>query len=141
MRKCILLALIAVACSRAPGPGGSLTGAPSPRQAAAEFMNAVKAGDLQALSAVWGTEQGPARDQLERTDLEQRLVILLGCYRHDNFSLGNERTGSGGERVIEVQIVRGNRSKTAAFQMVRGPSDRWYVRDADFNAVQEFCAG
>lgn len=141
MRKWILLALAVVACSRAPGPGGSLTGAPTPRQAAAEFMNAVKAGDLQAMSAVWGTAQGPARDQLDREDLDRRLVILLGCYRHDNFALGDERAAPNGERVVAVQIVRGDRSKTANFQLVRGPSDRWYVRDADFEAVQEFCAG
>lgn len=139
MRKWIVLLVVAAACSRGPSPGASLTGAPTPRQAASEFMNAVKAGDLQAMSVVWGTAEGPARDQLPREELDQRLLTMQGCYRHDRFEVLQENVSPGGQRTVQVQISRGNRTKVANFQMVRGPSNRWYVLDADFGSMQDFC--
>lgn len=137
----ILLALVAVAaCSRGPAPGATLPGAVTPTEAASEFMNAVKAQDLQAMAEVWGDQRGAARDNLERAELERRLLIMQGCYEHDRYQVLTEAPGPNGERVVRVQITRGTRTKTANFAMARGPSDRWYVRDADFDAIKEFCA-
>lgn len=137
----MLLALVATAaCSRGPGPGTSLPGAATPSQAAAEFMNAVKAQDLQAMATVWGTSQGPARDQMDRTTLEQRLIIMQGCYDHDRYQILGESQGQDGERLVRVQVTRGARSRTANFAVAPGPSNRWFVRDADFDAMREFCA-
>lgn len=141
MRKWIALALVSVAsCSRGPAPGAALPGAVTPAQAAAEFMNAVKAQDLQAMAVVWGDQRGAARDNMERGELERRLLIMQGCYEHDRFQVVGEAPGEGGERIVRVQITRGTRTKTANFAMARGPSNRWYVRDADFEAIKEFCA-
>jgi hypothetical protein len=42
--------------------GTSMTGAPTARDAATQFMNAVKAQDLMAMGSVWGTDRGPARE-------------------------------------------------------------------------------
>jgi hypothetical protein len=137
----MLLGLVAaVACSRGPGPGTSLTGAPTARDAATEFMNAVKAQDLQAMATVWGNERGSARDNMDRRELEQRLIIIQGCYEHDRFQVLNESPGAQGVRLIRVQITRGSRSKTPNFQVVQGPSNRWYVLDADFETMRDFCA-
>lgn len=141
VRKWILLALVAAAaCSRGPGPGATLPGAVTPTEAASEFMNAVKAQDLQAMSDVWGTAQGPARDQMDRTTHDQRLLIMQGCYEHDRYQILGEAPGENGERLVRVQITRGTRTKTANFAIARGPSNRWYVRDADFDAIKDFCA-
>lgn len=146
MRKWILVALVVAAgCGRgarvAPAPSAALTGAASPREAAAQFLNAVKAEDLQAMSTVWGTESGPAREQLDRSDLEKRLIIMQGCYNHDRFSVVNETTDAQGARQVKVDIVRGNRTKSPTFLIVRGPSDRWYLKDTDFRIMTDFCAG
>ena len=141
VRKWILLALVAAAaCSRGPRPGQALPGAVAPTQAASEFMNAVKAQDLQAMSAVWGDQRGAARDNMEQGELERRLLIMQGCYEHDRYQVLGEAPGPNGERIVRVQITRGNRTRTANFAITRGPSDRWYVRDADFEAVRDLCA-
>jgi hypothetical protein len=116
-----------------------MTGAVAPRKAVEEFLGAVKAQDLQAMSVVWGTEQGPARDHLDRTELEKREIIMQTCFNHDRFTILEEGPGVAGRRVLRVQIARGTKTKTPSFTTVKGPSDRWYVLDGDILAVQEFC--
>ena len=141
MRKWVLVALVAAACSRGPGPGSSLTGATSARDAATQFLMAVKAQDLQAMGVVWGTENGPARDVLDRADLDKRLVLLQQCYDHERFQILDDAPVTEGSRTVRVQITRGNITRVPSFKVVRGPSNRWYVLDTDFDAVQgEFCA-
>ncbi|MGQ0648172.1 MAG: hypothetical protein ACT4P7_11430 [Gemmatimonadaceae bacterium] len=102
-------------------------------------MNAVAAQDLQAMSVVWGTEKGAARDQLDRNELDQRLIMIQRCYAHDRFSIVDEAPGQSGHRMIKVSIVRGRRTKTPTFELVKGPSDRWFVQDADFDTMQDMC--
>lgn len=140
MRKWVLLALVAAGCGQGPGPGTSLTGAASARDAATQFLAAVKAQDLQAMGVVWGTERGPARDVLDRADLDKRLVLLQQCYDHERFQILDESPGTEGSRMIRVQITRGNVTRVPSFRVVRGPSERWYVLDTDFATVQGlFC--
>ena len=139
VKKLILLAVVVAACGRGHGPGSALTGAVAPRRAVEEFMGAVKSQDLQAMSVVWGTEKGPARDHLDRTELEKREIIMTGCYSHDRFRILGESPGTGGRRMVRVEIVRANKTKTPHFTTVKGPSDRWYVLDADFDAMRDFC--
>jgi hypothetical protein len=119
--------------------GTSLTGAPTARDAASMFMGAVKSQDLQAMGAVWGSEQGAARDHMEREELDKRLVLLQQCYDHDRFQLLEESIGQEGTRQVRVQVTRGTRTRTPNFKLIQGPSDRWYVADTDFPTVQEFC--
>lgn len=92
------------------------------------------------MGAIWGTEQGAARDHMERQELDRRLIILQQCYDHDRAQILDERFGTDRERVVRIQITRGNRTRTPEFKVVRGPSNRWYVADTDFPTVQgEFC--
>lgn len=104
------------------------------------FLNAVAAQDLQAMSVVWGTEKGAARDNLDRDELDKRLILIQSCYRHDTFTIAEETAGGAGHRLIRVAITRGRETKTPNFDLVQGPSSRWYVQDADFNTMRSMCA-
>lgn len=140
-RALVVLALVLSACSRAPvsRPGELMTGAPTPRRAIELFLGAVKAQDLQAMSTVWGTVKGPARDQMERTELEKREIIMQGCYDHDKFRILDEAPGDEGKRLFHVEVTKGEVTATPRFTTVKGPSDRWYVEDADIQAVRQLC--
>jgi len=135
----VLPFLVLTACGRNPQPGDRLTGAAAPRLAVEQFMAAVKAQDLQAMSLVWGTVKGPARDQLERNELEKREIIMQGCYDHERFRILDEGPAPDGERVVRVEVTRGAKKATPSFAVVKGPSDRWYVRDAGITAMKEMC--
>jgi hypothetical protein len=123
--------------------GSSMTGAVSATAASTMFVNAAKAQDLQAMSAVWGTEKGAARDNMERSVLESRLLILQPCYVADRVQVLDDRIGAMvTQRLVRVQLTRGTRTKTVEFKAVRGPSNRWYVEDVNYEALQaDFCRG
>jgi hypothetical protein len=141
VRKWALLIVVATACARNPSMGTSLTGAPSSSAAASMFVNAAQAQDLQAMGAVWGSAQGAARDNMERDVLDRRLIILQPCYVHDRAQILDDRIGSVmTEHLVRIQLTRGTRTKTLEFKVVRGPSNRWYVEDVAYDAVQaDFC--
>lgn len=139
MKKVLMLLTAALAACSHAKPGTSLTGAAAPRLAVEQFMAAVRAQDLQAMSVVWGTEKGAARDQMDRNELDQRLILIQGCYAHDKFEIAADLPGPGGKRYVRVNITRGRRSKSPNFQVVQGPSSRWYVFDADFATMREMC--
>lgn len=152
MKRTILLLLAITACrssspSSAPSPSGSaapaanLPGAAAPRQAVDRFLGAAKSQDLQEMAIAWGTEKGPARDQFERTELEKRLIVMQGCYDGDRYRILDENPGENGKRVLRVELTKGSVTKTPRFTTVKGPSDRWYVEDADFAAVTSLCRG
>lgn len=141
VRKWIGSALVfaVIACSKTPAPGVSLTGAAAPKLAVDQFLAAVRAQDLQAISVVWGTEKGPARDQIERTELERREIIMQGCYTHDRYRIVDEGPSPNGERLVKVEITRGKVTANPTFAVVKGPSDRWYVRDAGIQSMGALC--
>ncbi|HET6680976.1 MAG TPA: hypothetical protein VFG84_07225 [Gemmatimonadaceae bacterium] len=150
MKKLLVLMFALAACSSSqsgpspsPSPdasgGSSMTGATSSRGAVEQFLAAVRARDLQAISVIWGTEKGPARDQLERTELEKREIIMQDCLVHDQFRILDETTGEGGQRVFRVELTKGAVSATPRFYTVLGPENRWYVLEAEINAARALC--
>jgi hypothetical protein len=151
VKRTILLVLAIAACrsasnpspgSSGPAPAANLPGAVAPRQAVERFIGAAKNQDLQELAIAWGTAKGPARDQFgeaERAQLEKRLIVMLGCYDSEKHRILDEQPGDAGRRVLRVELTKGAITKTPRFTTVKGPSDRWYVEDADFAAVTALC--
>jgi hypothetical protein len=151
VKRTILLLFLAVAgCKSGSGssssaptpaaaPAANLPGAAAPRSAVERFLKAAKSQDLQELSIAWGTSKGPARDQFERTELEKRLIVKQGCYDADKYTIGDEQPGDNGKRIMKVDLTKGTVTKSPRFTTVKGPSDRWYVEDADFSAITALC--
>ena len=149
-RTILLLSLVVAGCKSGSGssssaptpaaaPAANLPGAAAPRAAVERFLAAAKSQDLQELSIAWGTSKGPARDQFERTELEKRLIVMQGCYDAEKYTIGDEQPGDNGKRVMKVDLTKGPVTKSPRFTTVKGPSDRWYVEDADFSAVTALC--
>src|ERR1700674_127351 len=140
-RKIAGLFLLA-ACSSATqrmGSNGQVTGAASAQLAVDQFLQAVNAKDLQAMSTVFGTKDGPARETMDRTELEKREVILACYFNHDTARILGEQGGLQGHREIRVQLNKGNLSRETTFYAIKGPGGRWYVDNMDIAAVRDFC--
>jgi hypothetical protein len=130
------------ACSSATQRGstnGQLTGGASPQLAVDQFLAAVKLSDLQAMSTVFGTDRGPARETMDRTELEKREMILACYFKNDSYRILGERSGQGEHREISVELKKGNLIRTSTFYAIRGPGGRWYVDNMDIAAVRDFC--
>ncbi|HEY8833497.1 MAG TPA: hypothetical protein VIM21_13445 [Gemmatimonadaceae bacterium] len=130
------------ACSSATKggyPNGQLTGGANARQAADQFLAAVKLSDLQAMSTVWGTDRGPARETMDRTELEKREMILACYFKNDSYRILGERSGQGEHREVSVELKKGNLIRTSTFYAIRGPGGRWYIDNVDIASVRDFC--
>ena len=129
------------ACSSATQKpvGGSTTGAATPRLAVEQFLRGAQATDLQAMSAVFGTKAGPARETMDRTELEKRQVILACFFTHDSYRILGEAPGIGGHRDVRVELKKGKVTRQPTFYTIQGPSQRWYVDNMDIAAVRDFC--
>jgi hypothetical protein len=116
-----------------------LTGAAAPKTATEEFLRAANQGDLQAMSTQWGTKDGPARETMDRTQLEKRLTILACYFKHDSERVVGEAPGSNGRRDVRVELRKGNLTRQTTFYTIKGPGDRWYVENMDLASVRDFC--
>ena len=136
----LLLAVLAAGCRPTP-EAGPLPGAPAPRLAVENFLAAVRAQDLQAMSAIWGTREGPITENksLTRDAVERRELIMMCFLGHDRYRLGGETPGEGGRRVFAVELTRGTISRSSNFFTVQGPSSRWYVESVDITPLQDLC--
>ena len=139
LRRIAGLALLAACSSATQRGGGPTTGAAAPQLATQQFLLAANAGDIQAMSAEWGTKDGPARDAMDHTQLEKRLAILACYFKHDSARIVGEAAGQGGRRDVRVELKKGNLTRQTTFYTIKGPADRWYVENMDIAAVRDFC--
>lgn len=117
----------------------NVTGAPTARSAVEQFLEAVRAQDLQAMSVIFGTSKGPSRDNMNRDELDKRLVILQCYFNHEKFRILSEFPGDDRRRVIKVELSKQGNLRTPNFYAVPGPSNRWYIDNMEIAAVRDFC--
>ena len=125
----------------AVAPSGSGTGAADPRAAVLAFLDAAKNGDLQALSAVWGSSAGSVRDTgaIPRDEMEKRELVMLCYLGHDSHQIVSDAPAANNERVVSAMLRHGALTRTANFYAVAGPGGRWYVRQFDMEALTDLC--
>ena len=144
--------LLATACASAPSattsapqpavaPSGSGTWASDARGAVLAFLDAGKNGDLQALSAVWGSTAGSVRDvgAIPRDEMEKRELVMMCYLSHDTHQIVSDAASANAERVLTATLRRGPLTRTANFYAVAGPNGRWYVRAFDMEALTDLC--
>lgn len=116
-----------------------MTGAAAPRLAVEQFLSAAKAGDLQAMSVVFGTNKGAARDNMPWNELEKREVILQCFFNADSYRIVSDTQGTDGHRVVRAELSKGTVSRQPNFFVVQGPAGRWYVDNMEIAVVRDFC--
>ena len=122
-----------------PSTDLSVTGAPEARGAAQAFLDAGKAQDLQALSAVWGNTTGPLRNTESHEKLEKRELIMMCFFKFDTDSIGSPSAAAGSRIVFPVTLRRGAIVAVTTITTVPGPSSRWYVETIDLPKIEKFC--
>jgi hypothetical protein len=143
VKKLALLLLLAAACRQpsrtAPAAAGSSGGAlATPRAAVEAFLQAVRTEDLQAMGAVWGTADGPAREQMDRDTMEKREVVMMCYFRHDAFRIAGE-TPAASARNLLVELKRGKEQRTTTFTVIPARRGGWYVQKVDIEPVGDWC--
>jgi hypothetical protein len=149
----IVLLLVMVGCKRqvsvttAPSSAATAnpnaTGAATHRDALARFMQAAKVQDVQAMSNVWGTTRGPARNDrtyMSVEAMEQRIIYMMRCLRHDSYAILGETPATGDKRIFSVQIKYGPLTVVTDFTTTPGPEGRFYLESLDLPKMNTICS-
>ena len=143
MKKAVFALLAAaLACGPKRAPAGPQTGATSARAAVEGILGALKAGDIQGVSTMWGTRRGPVRDdgRFGREELEKRIVLMTRCFYHDAYQVVGTVAGENGGRGFEVELRRGGTARRTRINAVQqDKAERWYVDNLDVDSVKDFC--
>lgn len=153
MKRSILLLVLVSACRTVPvgnpspagmsssGTASGAAGASSPRAALDLFLSAAKSQDLQALSSVWGDENGAARERNPRREFEQSQLVLLCLVHNDQAKVGDLRQAENGRFVTTVDMVQGKSKATVSYTVAKTPAGRWFVQSVDTKTLQNsgFC--
>jgi hypothetical protein len=150
VRKIVLLGLVVLAgaCRHSTVEEPVSTGVrpvtaagATPRSALDAYMAAIHSQDLQAMSLAWGDKNGPVRDSktISRSEMEQREIYLMRCFRHDSFRVLGETQAADSERRMQVELARGTTRRVTDFYLAKGAT-RWYVRSATIEPVRETCS-
>lgn len=137
----ILVALTVVACHNAPRTGVDQPGAPTPQLAVQHFLDAAKAQNLQSLALAWGTEKGPARDVVDKSQIERRELIMMCYLNHDSYRIRGEGPGQQGRHNYTVDLNRSGMVRTTTLTTVQGPAQRYYVEQVALEPLTDLCAG
>ena len=126
----------------APSPvlRGNQTGASNPEAAIKGFLDAAKAQDLQAMGAIWGGPDGPARDLMDRNEIEKRELVMMCYLKHDSYDVVVNAPNPGGGQAFVVSLAYKDIKRSTTVQVVQGPSARWYVKDVDVLKLNDICA-
>ena len=122
-----------------PPPAPGVAGAATARSAVETFLATIKRQDIQATALIWGTDKGPARDQMTREYQEKAIIIMQCDLAHDSYAILTDAPAPGDKRVFQVQLTNRSRTAQTPFVAVEGPRDRWYVESAELEPVKDFC--
>jgi hypothetical protein len=135
----VVMLVVLAGCRRTTG--GPEAGAPAPQIAVQQFLNAAKAGDIQAMSALFGTEESALRERASREETEKRMLIMVCHLRHDTARIGPPQAGQNGRVQHRVELTQGTKSASPMFTAVKNTkSGRWFVAEFDLPAVLSFCS-
>ena len=117
MKRLLVLLVLLGACRSAPKttptaamPAGGY-GAEAPRAAVQQFLAAIKSGDLQAISMVWGNAGGPLVNDasITREELERRELLMVCFFKHDSAKvLEQVQAGVPDHTVFATELTRGD---------------------------------
>lgn len=113
-------------------------GSPTAEMAIRRFLNGVGSSDYMAMGRQFGTRQGPAEARMGTTELEQRMIVLAGLLKYEDYSLRREDLAQlGPHRTRYVATLTGTREGQVDLPVVAAQAEdgRWYVERIQVDAL------
>ena len=137
-RLTTLVALGSLACGGGAGPGKPVPQS-SPQETLAQFMAAVKANDLDRMSALWGNEHGPASGRMKADEVRQRLSVLQIYLNHVSYRVVEGPLpvpNRDDRRTFRVELQRATSCTVVVpLELARAKANRWFVVGTDLASL------
>lgn len=134
-----LVAVSVAGCStRTSSQVDSSFGSSTSEMAVRGFLDGANADDYSRMSALFGTDQGPAVERFGVTDVEQRMIFLASILKHDSYELQQANLAQlGPDRVRWDVRMTGTRKGQVVVPIVTVPdrAGRWYVEILNLDAL------
>ena len=96
------------------------------------FLQAANARDLETMSRLFGTHDGPIGDRRSREEVKLRMNVIAEILQHDDYEIISERSVPGAEfpsRRVGVDLVLpgGTTVRDVGFTLVLESDDRWLI--------------
>lgn len=94
------------------------------------FLQAANSNDIQTMSRLFGTEDGPIIERDPRDQVEQRMFTLASLLRHQDFSIVGEQVVPGrigSALTIVTRVRQRSREVRVPFTVVRTADGGWLV--------------
>jgi len=134
-RLTVLLCVLGIAC------GGRRTQAPAPatmNDALMQFLDAVKARDVQRMGRLWGTTRGPAAEWMPDSIVAMRMTVVQRYLSANGYRIvegplsvpgGNER------RLFRVELQRAQCTHVQPIELVQVRRGGWLVYDVHLESA------
>jgi len=132
----LLLLAGSTACGKNPGAGAPVP--QSMNESVKQFLAAVKANDLSRMGQLWGTERGPAADNMNPGVLQQRVTVIQKYLAHTGYVILEGPLlvpGRDELRTFRVEIQRTNCNQVLPIDVVRTRSGGWLVYDVHLESA------
>ena len=95
------------------------------------FLQAANARDLETMSRLFGTHDGPIADSGSREEIELRMDVIAEILQHDDYEIISERRVPGAEfpshRIgVDLSLPGGTTVRDVGFTVVES-DDRWLI--------------
>lgn len=136
---CVLLTSAGACTSRTVLNQAQLNVAPA--LTVERFLQAANIRDLEAMSRLFGTEDGAFGDRRSRTDVELQMDLLSEILRHDGYEIISERRVAGAEAPstrfgVDVLLPGGvTMVRDVGFTVVLESSNRWLVNVIELTKI------
>lgn len=138
-RAALILAVAAAAGCATKGTGAAAsTGASTSELAVRGFLDGANVDDYGRMSALFGTDKGPAVDRFGVTDVEQRMIFLASILKHESYDLQQANLAQlGPDRIRWEARMRGTRKGAVVVPVITVPdgAGRWYVERLNLDAL------
>ncbi len=131
--------LVGIAILAACGSPNTQAVAPSPSAEFAlnEFMAAVADSNLPKMAEFWGTANGSAAETGAPSDYPKRVEVMQIYLRGFSFRVvaSTPVDASRSAQSMNVEMVRGDCTKSVSVTAVRTRNNRWVIQEIDLTAV------
>ena len=134
----ILLTSVAACTSRTVVNESQFAVAPS--LTVERFLQAANTRDLETMSRLFGTSDGPIADSGRREEIELRMDVIAEILQHNDYEIVSERRVAGARDVsnrigVDLVLRGGIRVRDVGFTVVLESADRWLVNVIELGKI------
>ncbi len=106
------------------------------------FLQAANTRDLETMSRLFGTNDGPIADTGSREEMELRMDVIAEILQHDDYRIVSERRVPGARVLsnrigVDLVLRSGVTVRDVGFTVVLESADRWLINVIELEKVTQ----